>query len=288
MKFKTLATLLLGIVPSLVMAESKKVLVVLSSENKITLKDGIEHPTGFFLSELMVPTLALIKAGYTPVFANPKGNEPTMDVVSDKAMWFANEEEYKVVRKAYLELTELRRPKSLSNVIEEGLDQYAGVFVPGGHAPMEDLIKDSDMGEVLRYFHGKGKPTALICHGPIALLAALGPSIANAFGQLIQLKSDNSLVIENLTKNWIYKGYKMTVFSTKEEKQEEPGQDNALGGFVKFYPDEALGIAGGHVLVNAIKWKSNVVVDRELITGENPFSDKEVAKELVKALNAQQ
>src|SRR5687768_5730143 len=73
-------------------AEPKKILVVLSSENKITLKDGIVHPTGFFLSELMVPVEALIEAGYEPVFATPKGNRPSMDKVSDSAFWFGGNE----------------------------------------------------------------------------------------------------------------------------------------------------------------------------------------------------
>ena len=129
----------------------------------------------------------------------------------------------------------------------------------------------------------------MICHGPIALLSALDEAEG-----LVQLLSDMGTgkkvtpeEIGKSTKNWIYEGYKMTAFSTKEEQQEEPGQDNALKGFVKFYPDEALGNAGGHVIVNAIKWRSNVVVDRALITGQNPFSDRELAAELVKALKAQ-
>ena len=72
---------------------------------------------------------------------------------------------------------------------------------------------------------------------------------------------------------------------TKEEQQEEVGQDNMLGGWVKFYPDEALDVAGGKVLVRAQKWQSNVVHDRELITGQNPFSDQNFAKEFVSALD---
>lgn len=270
-------------------APSKKILVVVSSEDKITLKDGIVHPTGFFLSEMMVPVQALVKAGYTPVFANPRGNTPAMDVISDSAFWFRNQDEYVAIRSAFDALSQIKNPKRLSDVIDEGLDQYAGVFLPGGHAPMEDLLKDKDMGKIFKYFHAKGKPTALICHGPIALLSALDDSerFVQALSDLGIGKKVSAEELASLTKNWIYQGYKMTAFSTKEEQQEEPGQDDALKGFVKFYPDEALGNAGGHVLVNAIKWRSNVVVDRELITGENPFSDRELAAEFIKALKTQ-
>ena len=267
---------------------AQKVLIVVSSENKITLRDGTEHPTGFFLSELMVPLRELVKAGYTPVFANPKGNTPSMDVVSDSAFWFQDQNEYESVRKSFDKLDQLKNPKRLSDVIQDGLDQYAGLFVPGGHAPMEDLLKDKDMGTILKHFHANGKPTALICHGPIALLSALddAESFVDALTNLGKGEKVAPEELNRLSKDWIYQGYKMTAFSTKEEQQEEPGQDNVLKGFVKFYPDEALGNAGGRSVVNAIKWKSNVVVDRELITGENPFSDHEFAAALVKALRA--
>jgi len=38
---------------------------------------------------------------------------------------------------------------------------------------MEDLWKDRSLRTVLRHFHANAKPTALICHAPIALLAAM-------------------------------------------------------------------------------------------------------------------
>jgi putative intracellular protease/amidase len=41
--------------------------------------------------------------------------------------------------------------------------------VPGGHAPMQDLLADPALGRLLRAFHAEGKTTALVCHGPIAL-----------------------------------------------------------------------------------------------------------------------
>jgi putative intracellular protease/amidase len=42
-------------------------------------------------------------------------------------------------------------------------------YVPGGHAPMQDLLADPALGRLLRAFHAEGKTTALVCHGPIAL-----------------------------------------------------------------------------------------------------------------------
>src|SRR2546429_1332762 len=80
---------------------------------------------------------------------------------------------------------------------------------------------------------------------------------------------------------WIYSGYKMTIFSTAEEQQREPLE---IGGKVLFYPDFALRTAGGDVSVVA-PWKSYVLQDRELISGQNPFSDEALLKLLLLALD---
>ena len=47
------------------------------------------------------------------------------------------------------------------------------VFVPGGQAPVVDLMQDAELGEILRHVHAKSKPAALLCHGPIAVVAAM-------------------------------------------------------------------------------------------------------------------
>lgn len=275
-----------------------KILVVLSSEDKITLKNGVVHPAGFFLSELMVPLRKVLEAGYEPVFANPRGNRAIMDKISDGALWFgdtpnATAEAKEKAGKEYRETKDLCKQlgicgegvvgtkdlKSLAQVISEGLDQYKGVLVPGGHAPMEDLWKNKELGQILRYFHAARKPTALICHGPIALLSAM----SDPEGYTDALSNGDAAERAKKSKDWIYKGYSATIFTTSEEQQEEPGQDNALGGFVKFYPDQALESAGARVS-RGQKWTSNVVVDRELITGQNPMSDVAFGDELVMAL----
>ena len=258
-------------------AAPNKILVVLSSESKITLKNGIIHPTGFFLSELMVPVKGLMEAGYEPVFATPDGNAPVMDKISDSPSWFGGDEKgYQEIRSLLGSLSGLARPFRLTEVRRQDLHQYAGIVIPGGHAPMEDLLVNEDLGALLKYFHRTQKVTALICHGPIALLSVLPDP--NAFTEDISLGQTPG------AQKWIYQGYRMTSFSTNEEKQEEPGQDNALGGFVKFYPDQALLNAGARVVV-ADKWQSHVIRDRELITAQNPMSDVEFTKVLLEALS---
>ena len=57
-----------------------------------------------------------------------------------------------------------------------------------------------------------------------------------------------------------------------------------FGGKALFYPDLALRTAGGDLSVLA-PWKSYVLQDRELISGQNPFSDEALLKLLPPALN---
>ena len=87
----------------------------------------------------------------------------------------------------------------------------------------------------------------------------------------------------SLATDWPYAGYRLTVFSTGEEQQLE-GPDG-LGGNVQFYPVNALAQAGAHIDTVA-NWHSNVVVDRELITGQQPMSAPESGDVLVAKLNA--
>jgi putative intracellular protease/amidase len=74
----------------------------------------------------------------------------------------------------------------------------------------------------------------------------------------------------------------MTVFSTAEEQQRGPLE---IVGKVLFYPDFALRTAGADVSVLA-PWTSYVLQDREVISGQNPFSDEALLKLLLSALNA--
>jgi len=53
---------------------------------------------------------------------------------------------------------------------------------------------------------------------------------------------------------------------------------------MKFYPQTALQQAGAKFSSNAAPWTGHVVVDRELITGQNPASALEVGQRLVERL----
>jgi putative intracellular protease/amidase len=255
-----------------------RVLVVLSSANDLDLRDGVRYRTGYYLNELAVPVRALVAAGYEPVFATPSGDPPTRDAHSDNASFFGGSAAQLEDAKRFVASFEgLRTPRTLAAVRKEGADRFVGIFVPGGHAPMQDLLIDRDLGLLLADFHRDRKPTALICHGPIALLAAMpaAPAFRDA------MIAGDTARAQAASLGWPYAGYRIAVFSTAEERNAEGGQ---LGGRVAFYPAEALAQAGGKVEV-AGDWRRQVVQDRELITGQNPFSDGELSRLFVAALD---
>ncbi len=126
---------------------------------------------------------------------------------------------------------------------------------------MQDLSKDKNLGEILKAFHSAGKTTAILCHGPLVLLSTLSDSAA--FQQAL---IDDNGTANGLAKDWPYAGYRLTVFSTGEEQQLEGPK--GLGGYVQYYPVAALAEAGAHVDTVA-NWHSNVIIDRELITGSS-------------------
>jgi putative intracellular protease/amidase len=150
-----------------------------------------------------------------------------------------------------------RHPVALSDLTDEQLAEFDAVFTPGGHGPMVDLAGSADVTRLLTILHAKAAPIAALCHGPALLLAA--PERAD--GQ------------------WLFDGYRMTCFTDEEEDQTEVG---LLG--MEWYLDTALKNAGAVFDDGPSAWTSHVVVDRNLITGQNPGSTEATADAVIKTL----
>lgn len=256
-----------------------KLLVIGSNATRIEIQGGGWGATGQYLNETVVPAMAAIEAGYDVVLATPDGTKPHIDPASDSADHFDGDQAaYSRAKAFWAEHPAMNTVHTLRSVIEEGLDDYAGVFVPGGQAPVVDLMQDADLGEILRHFHEAAKPTALLCHGPIAVAAAM-PHAREFRAALIA--GDAGKAAE-WAEGWQYAGYRMTVFSASEEKVVE---DHILHAKMYFTMPEALRTAGGEVVTTDIDFAPHVVVDRELITGQNPRSDHPIAAKLIEALD---
>lgn len=256
------------------------VLVVGSNARVLRLQGNQTVPTGNYLNEMVVPMQALRAAGYELVVATPDGTKPTLDGRSLVVSHFGGDEAVLTAALKFFDHdASLQNVVTLRSVIDAGLENIDGVFVPGGHAPLSDLVANTELGEILRHAHAQGKPTALLCHGPIAVLAAMRD--APVFEQA--LISGEQTTAAAVAREWQYNGYRMTIFSISEER---PVETNVFGARLLYSVADALTLAGGRVEHGAIDYEPFVVVDRELITGQNPRSDHQLATQLINALNA--
>jgi len=255
------------------------VLVVLSDADHLDLKDGQRYATGFYLNELLVPVKMLMDAGHGVTFATPLGRAPAVDRSSLDAQYFNGDAGALAQYRALLEKLALTSATgspvvSLARVEQQGYGRYDAVYVPGGHAPMQDLIRSPQLGRLLTAFHAQQKITALVCHGPAALLATIvDPTFVTRLEDGRQVAAPQ----------WIYAGYRMTVISNVEEEQ---AKGLLGGGTMKLLPQTALQKAGGDYRGNATPWTPHVVQDRELITGQNPASAQQVGEVLLQRLAA--
>ncbi|MFI5893939.1 type 1 glutamine amidotransferase domain-containing protein [Actinoplanes sp. NPDC051513] len=131
---------------------------------------------------------------------------------------------------------------------------YDAVVIPGGHGLMQDLAVNPHIARVLAaMLPDPGKTVAALCHGLAAFLPAGAP--------------DGS---------WLFRGRRMTSFIDEEERQAQ------LADHAPWLLETRLRQAGA-VFEGGPAWSSHVVVDGNLITGQNPASAEAVGEALLKA-----
>ncbi|QQC87866.1 type 1 glutamine amidotransferase domain-containing protein [Streptomyces alfalfae] len=228
-----------------------KILFVVTGADQWTLADGSKHPTGFWAEEAVAPYKAFKAAGHEIVVATPGGVVPTVDRGSLAPEANGGKEAADEVAAALDGFTELKNPIDLAGV---DLADYAAVFYPGGHGPMEDLAVDADSGRLLVTALEIGMPLGVVCHAPAAMLAATRDDGGNAFA-----------------------GYRLTGFTNAEETQA------GLADKAKWLLQDRL-VEAGADFQEGEPWVPKVVVDRNLVTGQNPASSAPLAAELLKKL----
>lgn len=230
---------------------TNKILFVLTSHSKI---DRLSKPTGWYAPEVAHPFYVFREAGYTIEWASPAGGESPLDPSSVDA--YKDDAE---VKKFLADETGWKHTKVLKDVVKhvKFVDDYAAVFYPGGHGPMYDLPFDEESKKVIAGFYEAGKPTSAVCHAPAVL--------ANV------LLADGTHLV---------KGKKVTGFSNSEE--EAVGLAEAM----PYMLETRLGEVGAEYEKAGEDWAEHVVVDGNLVTGQNPASAKGVGEAVVKLLKA--
>lgn len=225
------------------------VLFVVTAAEVWTLADGTLHPTGYWAEELAEPHRLFSEAGWDITVATPGGKTPTLDRLSLGVAGGSKAKRRRI--EAYLESIsgQLDHPVPLDQIDET---QYDLVFYPGGHGPMEDLAFDETSGALLTRRLHSGKPLALLCHAPAAILAARNPDGSSPFA-----------------------GYRMTGLSNVEERL------NSFAWKAKWLLEDKLVEAGVDYQKGLVPLRPYVVVDRNLYTGQNPASADALAERLV-------
>jgi putative intracellular protease/amidase len=248
-----------------------RILVYISSATQVPHREGTSHEVGVFLGELVEPLIPLYKAGHNLDFVSPDGNTCSIDKSSYNLMYWRFSTRRLNASKAFLETLNrlgMNRPMKLADLLKNDalLQSYDALFIPGGHAPMTDILHtnwmkgseyNNETGKLLFHFHQHNKPTAAICHGSAALAA--GPVIDG---------------------RWIYNGYRMTCVSMLAEKLVEDVPFFNSGGHLPDYPVPILQRKGG-LVDNVMLGKVLVIEDRELITAQDPTSAEELGSALI-------
>jgi len=225
-----------------------KLLIIVTGTNKY---EGSNLPTGLWLSELTHIYDQAKEQGLDITIASPKGGDTPIDPESLKPLVLDE------ISKEYWSDTlfreKLKHTKSLSEIANQ---QFDCVYLAGGHGTMYDFPNDITLQNIILNHYENNKKVAGICHGVSGFL---------------NVKLSNG--------DYLIKGKKITGFNWFEE---------SLAGRKKKVPfnlEAALKERGSNYTKAFIPMTSKVVVDGNLITGQNPFSSKKMAKVVMQELN---
>ena len=224
-----------------------KILMVLTSHDRL---GDTGKKTGFWLEEFAAPYYELADAGVEVSMASPLGGLPPLDPKSDLPDGQTSFTDRFHQDRALQ--GRLARTVKLSDVFATDFD---AVFYPGGHGPLWDLPDNPSSIALIESFVAAGKPVAAVCHAPIAL-------------KNVRTRGGDLLV----------KGRDVTGVSNSEEEAV------GLTAVVPELLEDVLRRDGANYLRGAEDFAPFVVVDEDLITGQNPASSAPAALQLLAML----
>lgn len=224
-----------------------KVLMVVTGVDELTLADGSPHPTEFWAEELVELHHGLAAAGHEIDVATPGGACPTVDPASLDVDSNAGRE---IAAALDVLWGVLASPLRLDQI---RAGEYDAVVLPGGHGPMVDLAEDADLGRLLIDADRRNAVIGVLCHGPAGLLSAVD------------------------SEGFRFAGRHLAVFTDAEERA------GGLGENTPYLVASRLAALGA-TIANGDVWSSTVVVDGNLVSGQNPQSSVATANAIVAAL----
>jgi putative intracellular protease/amidase len=226
---------------------TKPVLILLTSHAQL---GDTGEATGFHWEEVTTPYWVLRDSGYDVRIASVKGGTPPADPASDDA----GERPDSVQR--FMDDAEAMAALRDSLPIDRvKADDYAAIYLPGGHGTMWDLAQTPAVGETIARAYEKGAAIGAVCHGPAGLVGAM--------------LSDGTPLVH---------GKKVNSFTDAEEAA--VGKDK----IVPYLLEHRLRDLGAVFEGNREPFGPHAVRDGRLVTGQNPQSAERVAGLLVEAI----
>ncbi|WP_027063257.1 type 1 glutamine amidotransferase domain-containing protein [Mesoplasma seiffertii] len=181
-------------------------------------------------------------------YASPKGGVVPLD---RRSLKMADKDSLDWLNKDDDFSKALANSKSLKEVMT---NKYDLIYFTGGHGTMWDFYDNSDIESLVINNYNQGAYIASVCHGIAALLT-----------------------IKHNTSEYLINNKRITGFTDTEE---------ILSGkkFKVPFSNERIAKFNGAIFVKKRFFKSHVVVDGQLITGQNPYSVVALAKVCKKTL----
>lgn len=221
-------------------------LIILSSVSNFP---KLDTPTGIWLEELYVPYTEFAKAGVNVDFVSPKGGKVTIDPLSIEVF-----KEHILIENFNNNEVFNQKLETTIKLDQVNFEEYEGVFIPGGYAPLFDLYDNPTLDKILKNFISENKIISTICHAGCALLS-------------LEVEDGISFI----------KDRRVTCFTDAEEKEMNLEND------VPFLVETELRKLGG-VFESTGNWGECVVVDGKLITGQNPASAYNLSQIILREL----
>jgi putative intracellular protease/amidase len=212
---------------------------------------------GFWASELTHPWYEFGAVGYEVTLASLDGGKVEVDAMSDPRDP-SGYSAYDVISMGFLNTPKLATMLEETNKLSElDLDEFDAIVVCGGQSPMFTFRDNEYLKQAISHFYESEKPTAALCHGTAALMD-------------VKL-SDGSYLIEGKT---------MTGFADVEEE----AADAVAGQQVMPWHIENAAKERRANYIQGGLWRAFAVQDGPLITGQQQYSGREVAKLVIEAL----
>lgn len=213
--------------------------------------DKTGHRTGMWLGEYTHFYDALVDAGHEVILASIRGGEAPIDPVSLQPPVI----NLGGTAKRYKDRDFMAQLDNTPAVADIAPEDFDAVYLIGGHGTLFDF-DDPALKTLLAAFAEEGKVVSAVCHGPSGLLD-------------VPLSSGSTLLT----------GKKVTGYTWAEEKL------TRRADAVPYSLEERLEAEADEYTTAKIPMTEHVVVDGNLVTGQNPMSASGVGKAVVQLLN---